>query len=98
MRIPRTKRTYIDNLSIVLEARPDFKDLNYYRDNVSNKEYLTLSSLIGHTWTFDITGYTDAQIFHLIAMIDCAKPGDPEPKCLIRDSAELLRLGRMFAE
>ena len=91
-RVCRTKKMYVDTLKDLMSAREDFKDLEYHRDNTTNEEYLFLHNVIGYVFMFNITGYTEAEIFHAMAMVECGE----EPACRITDKAELLRLGKLF--
>lgn len=91
-RVCRTKKMYVDNLKELMSAREDFKDLVYHRDNTNNQEYLFLENIIGYVFMFNITGYTEAEIWHAMAMVECGE----EPPCRITEKAELLRLGKLF--
>lgn len=82
---------YIDNLSIVLEARDDFKQLDYHK-HTNGEEFLFMHLLTGDVAYLDITGRTDAEIFHVLAQIEC---GITPPE-LIKDNKRRLEIGKLF--
>ena len=86
------RKHFIDNIRELCESREDFKDLQYHRNTQTNEEYLFLSNIIGYMWMFNITGYTDAQIWHAMAMVECGQ----NPVCLIKDKAKMMELGKLF--
>lgn len=86
------RRRYIESIRELCSAREDFKDLQYHIDNQTKEEVLTLTNVVGYTWWFNITGYSDAQIFHAMAQVECGQ----KPKCLIEDKAKLMELGKKF--
>lgn len=92
MRAYRSKEQYIETLAVILNAREDFKDLEYHRHPTNGKEYLFMSAMTGEVFMFDITGYDEADIFHCIAQIECGI-GVPN---LITDTAERLEIGKLF--
>lgn len=90
-RIYRTKENYIGLLKACEAARPDFGDLKYCR-NHKGEEYLILQNLIGNTFMFDITGYSNAEIKHTLAMIECGQ----EPKNFIKDTNKMYEIARLY--
>jgi hypothetical protein len=71
MRAYRSKEQYIETLAEILNAREDFKNLEYHRHPTNGKEYLFMSVVTGEVFFFDITGYDEADIFHCIAQMEC---------------------------
>ena len=91
-RIYRTKENYIGLLKACEQARTDFGDLKYVR-NAKGNEYLILSNIIGNVLMFDITGYSEVQIKHTLAMVECGQI----PKNIISDTdlkMEIAKIGR----
>ena len=60
-------------MKLALQAREDFEDLRYFKHNYNGAEYLCLTELTGNAFWFDITGYSNAMIFHTIAEIETGK-------------------------
>jgi len=87
-----TRKQYIEALNFVLNARSDFKKMEYYRHNASGEEYIFLTDVIGQVAMLDVTGYTDANIYHALAIIECGG----RPRCYITDPQKRLALGKMF--
>lgn len=83
---------YVEKLGELLEVMPNFKALTHYHDVESGKDYLTLTTVVGNAFMFDITDKNKAQIFHIIAQVNCRI----KPKELIEDRQRLLALGRKF--
>ena len=61
-----TRKQYIEALNFVLSARDDFKKLEYYRHNADGSEYIFLTDMVGQVAILDVTGYSDASIYHEI--------------------------------
>ena len=85
------RKNYIQALKACLSAREDFKDLEYYRNNSTAEEYLILSDIIGNTAMLNITGMTEAQIFHNIAQVETGQM----PKNMITNRAEKMQIALM---
>lgn len=90
-RVYRTKENYIGLLKACESARPDFGDLKYCR-NHKGEEYLILQNLIGNTFMFDITGYSNAEIKHTLALIECGQ----KPKNFIKDTTKMYEIARLY--
>ena len=88
----RNKQEYIDNLRTVIDAREDFKDLEYHKHPSTQEEYLFMTDIIGHVFMFDITGMRNEDIFHIMAMVECGQ----RPDCFITDRNRMMELGKMF--
>lgn len=86
----RNKIEYIKALAKVLEARDDFKSLDYRRDSEGN-EYMILSSIAGDAFMFDITGFKETQIYHDLALVECGI----KPRSFIEDTKRRLEIGRL---
>ena len=93
MRSYRSKEQYIETLAEILNARDDFKDLEYHRHPTNGQEYLFMSAMTGEVFMFDITGCDEASIYHMMAQIEC---GIRVPN-LITDTAQRLEIGRLFS-
>jgi len=91
-RMYRNKQEYIDNLRTVIDAREDFKDLEYHRNPTTQEEYLFLSDIVGRVFMFDITGKSNDQIYHVMAMVECGQ----KPDCYITDPKKMMELGKLF--
>ena len=91
-RMYRNKLEYIENLKTVLDAREDFKDLEYKKNPTTQEEYLFFTVITGEVFMFNITGYKNEQIFHIMAMIDCGQ----QPDCIITDRQKRLEIGKLF--
>ena len=89
----RSKQAYIDSLRTVLAARADFKDLQYHRNPNTSEEYLILTDLIGHVFFFDVTGYSEANIFHCMAMIECGE----KPTNFIHDQEKQFEIAKLIS-
>ena len=87
-----TRKQFIQALNVILSARDDFKRLEYYRHNADGSEYIFLTDMVGQVAILDVTGYTDANIYHALAIIECGG----RPRCYIRDQKKCLELGKMF--
>lgn len=85
------RKQYIGALKYALKARNDFKDLEYICDVVGDGEYLILSDIIGQICMLNITGYTEAMIYHSLAQIECGEV----PINVIVDKAEIIRIARL---
>lgn len=92
-RIYRTKNQYIGLLKACEMAREDFADLKYCR-NHKGEEYLVLQNIIGNVFMFDITGYSNAEIKHTLALIECGI----EPKNYIKDNKKKMEIARLYYE
>lgn len=90
-RIYRTKENYIGLLRACESARSDFGDLKYCR-NHKGEEYMVLQDIIGHTFMFDITGYSNAQIKHTLALVECGKV----PDNFIKNTEKMLEIARLY--
>jgi hypothetical protein len=90
-RVYRSRQEYMEKLKDVMEVREDFKDLKYCR-TAEGEEYLMLSNIIGQVYFFNITGYTEAKIFHTMAVLECGN----EPSNFVKERSKLLELGRAF--
>lgn len=88
----RNKQEYIDNLRTVIDAREDFKDLEYHKHPSTQEEYLFLSDIVGRVFMFDITGMQNDQIYHIMAMVECGQ----KPDCFITDPNKMMELGKLF--
>ena len=86
------RRTYIGALKACLSARNDFADLKYYRDITTADEYLILSDIVGQVYMLNITGHSEAQIWHALAEIECGMM----PNNAITDRAEMLRIAKLM--
>ena len=82
---------YIGALKYCLKAREDFNDLEYIADIVGDGEYLILSDIIGQVCMLNITGYTEAMIYHTLAQIECGSV----PINIITDKAEIMRIAKL---
>lgn len=91
-RIYRNKLEYIENLKMVIDAKEEFKDLTYHKNPTTQEEYLFMTDIIGHVFMFEITGMTNDQIFHVMALVECGQ----RPECFITDPAKRLELGKLF--
>ena len=89
-----TRTNYIKALGDVLTAKEDFKKLEYYEihNKEMKKEYLSLHLLTGCVMLFDVTGYSEEKIYHILALIECGQV----PKCLVRDSKEQIRIAKII--
>ena len=87
-----TRKQYIEALNFVLSARDDFKKLEYFRHNADGSEYLFLTDMVGQVAILDVTGYSDASIYHALAIIECGG----RPRCYVKDQKKRLELGKMF--
>ena len=91
-RIYRSKAEYVENLKVVLNAREEFKDLEYHKHPSTQEEFLFMSVVTGEVYMFDITGYKDEAIFHTMAMLECGQ----RPENQITDRDKRLELGKLF--
>lgn len=91
-RIYRTKENYISLLKAVESAREDFGNLEYRR-NHKGEEYLILTNIIGNVYMFDITGYSCAQVKHILSMIECGI----KPKNMIEDTKKRMEIAKLYA-
>lgn len=91
-RLYRNKQEYIDNLRTVIDAREDFKDLEYHKNPTTQEEYLFLSDIVGRVFMFDVTGMQNDQIYHVMAMVECGQ----KPDCFITDPNKMMELGKLF--
>lgn len=94
-RLYRSKQEYINTLGEVLEAREDFKGLEYHKHPNTGEEYLFLSAITGEVFMLDVTGYTEEKMFHCIAMIECQGLGSVDN--LIKDTSKRLEIGKLFS-
>lgn len=85
------RKKYIGALKECLEARTDFGDLVWKQDWGRSKEYLVLTDIIGGVLMLDITGKTEAEILHAIAMVECGKA----PAEVITDRSEMMRVAQL---
>lgn len=92
-RVYRTKENYIGLLKACESAREDFGDLKYCR-NHKGEEYLILSNIIGNVFMFDITGYDNAQIKHVLAEIECGR----KPNNYIENPSKRMEIARLYYE
>lgn len=93
-RMYRNKLEYINNLKTILDAREDFKDLEYKKHPSNGSEYLILSAITGEVFMLNVTGYSEAHILHCLAEIECN--GFNAIDNLVVDRAERLELGKLF--
>lgn len=91
-RLYRNRMEYIEALRTVLEAREDFKDLEYHRNSATQEEYLFLTDILGRVFYFDITGLRNEDVYHSMAQIECGV----QPQCYIFDKKRMLEVARMF--
>jgi hypothetical protein len=91
-RMYRNKAEYIENLATVMSAREEFKDLEYKKHPSTQEEFLFMSAVTGEVFMFDITGYANEQILHIMAMIECGQ----KPSNQITDREKRLELGKLF--
>ncbi len=91
-RLYRNRMEYIEVMRLALEAKEDFKDLEYHRNSTTQEEYLFLSDILGRVFYFDITGMRNEDIYHSMAQIECGT----QPDCFISDRRKMLEIGRMF--
>lgn len=89
-RVYKNKQDYIETLAKTLEVRDDFKSLEYRRNRDGN-EYLILTSIAGDVFMFDITGYSEAQIYHTLAIVECGY----KPRNFIKDRNKRTEIGRL---
>lgn len=85
------RKQYIGALKYCLQARNDFNNLEYIADVVGEGEYLVLSDIIGQVCMLNITGYTEAMIYHTLAQIECGTA----PINTITDKAEIMRIAKL---
>lgn len=86
-----SRKQYIGILKECLEAREDFKDLDYVVDVPNSKEYLILSDIVGQVAMLDITERKEADIFHMLAQIEC----EIVPDSFITDKAKKMEIARL---
>ena len=91
MKTIMNRKQYIGALKYCLQARNDFNDLEYIADVVGEGEYLVLSDIIGQVCMLNITGYTEAMIYHTLAQIECGAV----PINTITDKAEIMRIAKL---
>ena len=91
-RLYRNRMEYIEVMRMALEAKEDFKDLEYHRNSTTQEEYLFLSDILGRVFYFDITGMRNEDIYHSMAQIECGM----QPECFISDRRKMLEIGGMF--
>ena len=91
-RLYRNRMEYIEVIRMALDAKEDFKDLEYHRNSVTQEEYLFLSDILGRVFYFDITGLPNEAIFHVMAEVECGV----QPQCYITDKKKMLEVGKMF--
>ena len=91
-RLYRNRMEYIEALRTVLEAREDFKDLEYHRNSATQEEYLFLTDILGRVFYFDITGLRNEDVYHSMAQVECGV----QPQCYIFDRKRMLEVARMF--
>lgn len=82
------RKEYVKALTAVLSAKEDFNSLEYYRNPTTAEEYLILSDIIGNVAMLNITGKSEANILHSIALIETGKV----PSNLISDRAEMMQI------
>lgn len=86
----KDKEIYAKKLKECLNARPDFKDLQYCV--TSTGEYLALTGITGDTFMFDITGYEKDQMLTTVAEVVCGlAPGN-----YITDYAKRAEIGKQL--
>ena len=85
------RKQYIGTLKECLKARDDFKDLEYVTDVPNSKEYLILSDIVGQVAMLDITNKEEAEIYHMIAQIEC----EIAPNSFITDKAKKMQIARL---
>lgn len=88
-KIPNRKH-YIGTLKECLSAKDDFKDLVWKNNWTTGEETLILSDIIGGVLMLDISGMTEAEILHSIAMVVVGKT----PANAITDRSEMLRIAK----
>lgn len=88
-RVYNTKEEYIAMLKACEQAREDFADLKYCRN--ARGEYMVLKNVIGNVYMFEITGYTEAQIKHTLALVECGI----KPNNFIEDNKKRMEVGRL---
>ena len=91
-RMYRNRKEYIETLRTILDAKEDFKDLEYHKHPSTQEEFLFMSDILGRVFYFDITGMPNEQIFHSMAMVEVGQV----PECYITDKARMLEIGRFF--
>lgn len=82
------RKHYIGILKECLKARSDFNDLVYYRNWNTGEETLILSDIVGRVIMLNITGLTEAQIYHSLAQVECGKT----PINAITETSEMMRI------
>ena len=82
------KADFVKDVNKVLSVREDHKDLEYKK--CTDGEYLILSSIIGHSWYFDITDYDEPRIFQTIATVVAGRV----PHNIITDTATQMRIAK----
>lgn len=91
-RLYRNRMEYIEALRTVLEAREDFKNLEYHRNSTTQEEYLFLTDILGRVFYFDITGMKNEDVYHCMAQVECGV----QPKCYITNRNKMLEIAKMF--
>lgn len=87
-----TRKQYIEALNFVLSARDDFSKLEYFRHNADGSEYIFLTDMVGQVAILDVTGYSNASIYHALSIIECGG----RPRCYVKDQQKRLELGKLF--
>ena len=91
-----TREEYINALAAILTVKPEFDGLHYLDITTKdgNKSYLMLKLITGSVVTFNVTDYTDEQIFHIIAMLECGQVSQSR----VTDTDELIEVGRQLRQ
>lgn len=89
-----SREDYIKALSTVLTASEEFESLKYYEFNSKDgtSAYLRICLITGDATTFDVSNYTDAQIFNTIAQLSMGTM----PENRVSDTNELIRISKLI--
>ena len=92
MKEPANRKEYLKALEGALKAKKDFKGLRYEQVVETGQEFMFITDLIGNTYFFDITGYSNEMVFRTVCLMEAGI----KPEALIleidkkREIAEML--------
>lgn len=93
------RRTYVEDLNMMLEPLHGFDRIEYARAFMQDKEYVKISDIIGNVLFLDISGLTLSEILKEVAksiLIDEIKDPNIIPDSLVFEREDKLKIAELF--
>lgn len=88
----KRRKEYLKDLAAAMSAKKDFNGMRYEKVAETSQEFIFISDLIGNTYFFDITGYSNESVYQMICLMEAGI----RPNALVTDNDKKREIAELF--